>query len=194
MRQEALEQHVLKKLSDLVFQDGAIPQIVSSYNQYLSERNADDVEDSKVLRQSINRVSKEMANITNAIAQTGLLTLTDKLAQLEREKTDLESQLFLLDDHMSAQRVTRSEIEGAFRLARDMLKRKDLPTTQKLVDAFVDKVTVYHDHVEVRFNIGLDEGFLDREKHGAAGQSNHHAILPTPTEKSVDIDYRGDRI
>ena len=187
-------QHVLKKLSDLVFQAGVIPEIVSSYNQYLNERNADSPDEIKAIRKNISHVDREIANITNAIAQTGLLTLTEKLAQLEREKTDLESQLFLLDDYMSAQRVTRSEIEGAFRLARDMLKRKDLPTTQKLIDAFVDKVTIYHDHVEVRFNIGLDEGFLDREKHGVAGQSIHHAILPTPAENSVDAIYRGDRI
>ena len=110
------------------------------------------------------------------MAETGSKTLVDRLNSFELEKAELESRLKSIDIDNSIKSVTESELEEWFSLAKDLFKSGSLSTSKKLIDLFVDRVTVYNDHVKMMIKIKPD------------------LSLPTTDEDKPDSNHDGDTL
>jgi len=152
---DALEAFVLDRLSLVVFNDKLIPDIVAGYNQYHASQNKDYIHRMESHKSSLRKIGRELDNITRAIAETGSRTLYEKLKSLEADKLELEHQLYQVQKEMNAITITEDVIAAAFKTARQLFNDRSIPNLQEIVSAFVDKVTLYTDHVEISFNFGF---------------------------------------
>ncbi len=160
INRDAIEDVVLERLAALVFRVDLVPDVVNGYNAYLDSLDGSFAKEIKALEKRVNEVQGKIDNLVAAIATTGSVALADGLKQLEVDKADIESQLFIKRRKADTRHVKETAIYAAFKHAQRMLETKNLHNTKQLVQTFVEQVTVYKEHIEISFNLDFDPELL----------------------------------
>lgn len=186
IRREDIEDHVLSNLASLVFDESVIPQIVDDYNGFRREQNKDAYSEIQKLSKNIKVKEGEISNVVNAISATGSLALANRLKQLEAEKAILDCEITELEVQLRIDDVDVESMKAAFRKARSMLQERSLPNMQRLLDAYVEKVYLFQDRVEIVYNFGFSAEIFKEKPHRAALESNHDAVIPHEVSQRED--------
>jgi len=155
VRREQLEGFVLEKLATHIFSDDMLPKIVDEYKKYALSVDKRVTIHRESTNSRLAVINKEIANIVSVIATTGSQALNEKLATLETEKIDLIKVITSIETEMNNSNISQQKIKAAFKKAKKMFAEGSLSTNRKLIDSFVDKIIIYSDHIEIRFNIGI---------------------------------------
>ena len=169
IRREYIEGFVLDNIADYVFDESNIPKVCKLYKEYLMETNYDFIVQKDNLIKSLKSVSIKIDNLVTLMAETASKALVDKLNSLELEKVQIEAELNSIDSDDSIQSVTEAELEEWFTLAKSLFKSGNLSTSKKLVNLFVDKITVYDDHIKMMIKVKPDLSlpYQDEDKSGS---------------------------
>lgn len=152
VRQQPLEQLVLKKIEEIVFDEERIPAIVAAYRKLNEQEIGEEGEKVRTLRQNLKTVEQKIANIVNVIANTGSAALVNQLNQLEQEKEQLDFQIQVESRDRREKELDENAIREAFRQAQKMFHSRTLPQLEQLINLYLDKVLVYPDYVEIHLN------------------------------------------
>ena len=160
IRREYIETFVLDALSKYIFDDKLIPKLAEEYGQYQKSKNYEIIKTRDSLKAQLDEATAQIANLVNIVAKVGSEALAQKLAELEVEKIHIEAQYNRICEEHEIQEVTIDNLKESFSTARELLKAGNLPATKKLIELYIDTVTVYESHVNVSFkfhpNITLD--------------------------------------
>ena len=151
IHQEPLEELVLQKIEEIVFDESRIPGIVQAYRELCQQEDGTDKDKIRTLRQNLKTVEQKINNIVNIIANTGSAALVTQLTQLEREKELLDVQI---QEERSAEESELDEdaILAAFRQAQKMFHNGTLPQMEQIINLYLDRVVVFPDYVEIHLN------------------------------------------
>lgn len=163
IRREYIESFVLDQIADYVFDESNIPQVCKLYKEYVLENNYEAIQKRDSLSKRLKDIQKQINNIVRVITETASKSLVKKLDELEQEKISLEFGIENLETECSVQSVTKEELRKCFTIARDLFKSGELNTSKKLIDLFVDRVTVYDDHVKLMIKIKPDLSLLVKD-------------------------------
>ena len=152
IHQQPLEELVLRKIEEIVFDESRIPGIVQAYRQLNQQESGEEGEKIRTLRQNLKTVEQKIANIVNVIANTGSAALVNQLNQLEKEKEQLDFQIQVESRDRREKELNEDAIREAFRQAQRMFHSKTLPQMEQLINLYLDKVLVYPDYVEIHLN------------------------------------------
>ena len=156
---DKLEAAVLDRLSQVVFDDKIIPNMVAGYHEYHSAQNSTYTNRLHSYKDDLKRVNRQIENLLDAIAEgrdgTGSQALAGRLKKMETDKAGLEHKMALLQEEMNATTITEEAIAATFTYAKELFNKKDMHNMQEIVNRFVDKVTIYADRVEVSYNFGF---------------------------------------
>ena len=152
IHQEPLEELVLQKIEEIVFDESRIPGIVQAYRELCQQEDGEDKEKIRTLRQNLKTVEQKIANIVNIIANTGSAALVTQLTQLEREKELLDVQIQEEERDTKENDLDEEAIRAAFRQAQKMFHSGTLPQMEQIINLYLDKVLVYPDYVEIHLN------------------------------------------
>ena len=152
IHQEPLEELVLRKIEEIVFDESQIPGIVQAYRELCQQEDGTDKEKIRTLRQNLKTVEQKIANIVNIIANTGSAALVTQLTQLEREKELLDVQIQEEERDTKENDLDEEAIRAAFRQAQKMFHSGTLPQMEQIINLYLDKVLVYPDYVEIHLN------------------------------------------
>lgn len=147
-----IEAFVLKVLSDIIFDDKYVPNIIKDYNTFTLNNSSDMAESAAVMKKEISRLNGKISNLTNVIAETGNASLVTALSKLENEHGSLTEKLEALTEKMKAVKIPDEEINAAFVKAKAMFQSGTLAETRQLINLYVEKVVVYPDRVDLRVN------------------------------------------
>ena len=152
VRQQPLEEMVLRKIEETVFGESRIPDIVRAYRELSQQEEGEDKDKIRILRQNLKTVEQKITNIVNIIANTGSAALVTQLTQLEREKELLDVKI--QDEERSAEESELDEeaILAAFRQAQKMFHSGTLPQMEQIINLYLDRVVVFPDYVEIHLN------------------------------------------
>lgn len=81
-----IEAFVLKMLSDIIFDEKYVPNIIKDYNTFTLNNSSDMAENAAALKKEISRLNGKISNLTNVIAETGNASLVTALSKLEDER------------------------------------------------------------------------------------------------------------
>lgn len=87
VRQQPLEELVLRKIEETVFDESRIPEIVRAYRELCQQEDGEDKDKIRTLRQNLKTVEQKIANIVNIIANTGSAALVTQLPSWSRRKS-----------------------------------------------------------------------------------------------------------
>lgn len=152
IHQQPLEELVLRKIEEIVFDESRIPGIVQAYQQLNQQESGEEGEKIRTLRQNLKTVEQKIANIVNVITNTGSAALVNQLNQLEKEKEQLDFQIQVESRDRREKELDESAIREAFRQAQKMFHSRTLPQLEQLINLYLDKVLVYPDYVEIHLN------------------------------------------
>ena len=152
IHQEPLEELVLRKIEEIVFDESRIPGIVQAYRELCQQEDGEDKDKIRTLRQNLKTVEQKIANIVNIIANTGSAALVTQLTQLEREKELLDVQIQEEERSAEESELDEDAILTAFRQAQKMFHNGTLPQMEQIINLYLDKVLVYPDYVEIHLN------------------------------------------
>ena len=142
------------RLASHIFTNDMMRSVVDKYKEY-----AETVDKRiTVYRESANArlvvVNNEIANIVSVVATTGSHALNEKLAILEAEKAELIKGINNIETEMDSSNISEQKIKAAFKKAKKMFLQGSLSNNKKLIDNYVDKIIIYKDRIEIRFNLG----------------------------------------
>ena len=156
IRREYIEGFVLDQISEHVFDESKIPEVCKLYKEYALENNYEAIMQRDNLNKKLKSVDKQINNIISVVAETASKSLLSKLEELEQDKITLEFKIENLETECSIQSVTEDELKDLFAIARDLFRKGELSTSKKLIELFVDRVTVYDEYVELIIKIKPD--------------------------------------
>ena len=152
IHQQPLEELVLRKIEEIVFDESRIPGIVQAYQLLNQQESGEEGEKIRTLRQNLKTVEQKIANIVNVITNTGSAALVNQLNQLEKEKEQLDFQIQVESRDRREKELSENAIREAFRQAQRMFHSRTLPQMEQLINLYLDKVLVYPDYVEIHLN------------------------------------------
>ena len=152
VRQQPLEELVLRKIEEIVFDESRIPGIVQAYRELCQQEEGEDKDKVRNLRQNLKTVEQKINNIVNIIANTGSAALVTQLTQLEREKELLDVKIQEEERSAEESELDEDAILAAFRQAQKMFHNGTLPQMEQIINLYLDRVVVFPDYVEIHLN------------------------------------------
>lgn len=152
VRQQPLEELVLRKIEETVFDESRIPDIVRAYRELSQQEEGEDKDKIRTLRQNLKTVEQKITNIVNIIANTGSAALVTQLTQLEWEKELLDVQIQEEERSTEESELDEEGILTAFRQAQKMFHNGTLPQMEQIINLYLDRVVVFPDYVEIHLN------------------------------------------
>ncbi len=136
------------------------------------------------LRQQLQEVERGITNVLNAI-QAGIINVSTKqrLDELEEHKKDIESQI--IQEEMKRPVLSREDV--TFWICRfRKLDVSKLEERRRLIDSFVNSVTVFDDYILITFNYKEGETRVDFSEI----ESSDLKSVGGPLKKTVDLCRR----
>ena len=159
VRREYLEAFVLDALSKHIFDDKLIDRLAESYKKYQESKSSDTITTRDDLKTRISEIATQIDNLVGVIIKSGSAVLAQKLSEIEVEKIYLEAEYNQICEVYEIQEITIEKLTESFDMARELLKAGELSATKKLIELYVDRVTVYKNHVDVLFKFHPDITF-----------------------------------
>ena len=150
---DMLEQIILERLSEKVFNKDTLPTIIEKYNDFAMSKNSEFLLMKKELESKIDETEKGINNIVNLVVSTGSTALTNKLKELEITKAQLQESLTEAERKLSEMSIDAEKLKSAFNKAKRMLKSGTLKNRKVIVQQYVKEIVIYKDKITVEYNI-----------------------------------------
>ena len=153
-----IEQFVIDKIEEALFDKELIESIMSQFQEYMRHRDADANAEVKRLVKKVQQIDTKVNNLVEILAEVGSNAfqkgaILEKLDTLERDKASIQSKIDGEKERLESRVPTKKAIMDSFIEARRLFKSQSLEEMQQLVDQYVDKVIVYEDRVEVSLSL-----------------------------------------
>lgn len=153
VQRDILEKIILEQLSEKVFNEAILPDIIEKYNDFALNKNGEFILRKKEIKERIKGTDKGISNIVELVVSTGSVALTDKLKELETTKLQLQESLLEIEQKISEMTIDSNKLKLAFRKAKKMLGSGTLKNRKAIVQQYVKEVRIYKDKVIVEYNI-----------------------------------------
>lgn len=163
IRREYIETFVLDALSKKVFDDKLIAKLAEGYRKYQNSKNSNTIKERDDLQSRIEEITVQIDNLVGIIVKSGSEVLAKKLAEIEVEKIHLEAEYNQICEVHEIQDITIDKLTECFDMARELLKAGELTATKRLIELYIDRVTVYNSRVDVLFRFHPDINFDNSE-------------------------------
>ena len=156
IRREYVEMYVLDQLEKHLFNEAAIPRLLKMLNDYQAKTHSHIDKELSALKKKLEHTNKQMENIVTAIGN-GFFheTFKTRMSELEEEQLSLETSIQSLKAKNNTIQITENDLRQLFSMFRQFVTEKNIPECKKFIDHYVDRVTVYHDHLEVTLKVVL---------------------------------------
>ena len=152
-----------------IFDDKLIDRLAESYKKYQESKSSDTITTRDDLKTRISEMATQIDNLVGVIVKSGSAVLAQRLSEIEVEKIYLEAEYNQICEVYEIQEITIEKLTESFDMARELLKAGELSATKKLIELYVDRVTVYKNHVDVMFKFHPDITFDNSDN--VSGQS-----------------------
>ena len=154
VNRDLLEAKVLQYLADVIFNPRIIPQITAKYEAAVKKKDEVAVSALKTMKKELAEIKRKSSNIMASI-ESGLATnaLLKRLDALYIQEQELAEKIAVDEAHSKAPSIDIKKVEALFYKAKELFKRHELDATKRLIDIFIDRITVFNDHIDVRYSL-----------------------------------------
>ncbi len=143
VNRDYLEDFVLKRIGEIVFDEARIPALIQAYYDSCSDLIGEAANRLREMRQNLKVTEERIANIVNVIASTGSASLAQSLTELEQSREALLIRIKDEETGLVSRKIDEEEIVAAYRRAKELFESRSLPQMRQLVNLYLDKVLVY---------------------------------------------------
>lgn len=147
-----IEEYVLGVLSDVIFNEKIVPDIIAKYNNEVSETAKEKRDLIRSMEHRVKMLENNISNVVNVIAHSGSSHLLDKLDSLESEQTELLQKIHDEKLKIIEAAVDDNVVREAFLQAKALFESGQLADMRYLINLYLNEVTIYKDRIEVSIN------------------------------------------
>lgn len=157
INQEYLDRFVVAMLEVYLFNAAAIQEMARKIEAMSGNRSEMIAEERDRFQASLGEVSEAIANITNVI-MSGIVStaLTDKLAELEQEKAQIEDSIQKLEQRDTAGRDAEADILSIPLQYTRLKGNISNPKYKCFIQDFIEKIEVGRYELSIALKTGLD--------------------------------------
>lgn len=154
VNRDLLEAKVLQYLAEVIFDSKIIPQIVAKYEAAVKKKDETATTALRNMKKELAEIKRKSTNIMNSI-ESGLATnaLLRRLNDLDAQEQALTEKIAIEEARSTTPTIDTKKIEALFYKAKELFKKHELDATKRLIDIFIDRITVYNDHIDVRYSL-----------------------------------------
>ena len=158
VRKEYVESFVIEELFDHFFNSTAVPEITRELNKKLRESSNSSDDEYKEYSATLKVLNKSRDNLVEAIENTGYnQTLGAKLKDLEKQIEDCETFLQKCEGRRKKAPVfTEEQVIQNLSKIKEFAKSSHKEEVRAMIQQYVERVTVFHDRVEVVFKVAFN--------------------------------------
>ncbi len=175
---DKLESFVLNELERVIFNEDTTNEIIELYGNFCKQNNTEGLEKIEFVKRKLVGIQAKINNIIGVMAETGSKNLINAMVNLEKEQSQLETELAKSENNLEFPRIDEIKIRAAYRLAREQFLNGILSEKTLLINQYLSKVVVYREHIEVYLNklpiylLRLDENLFTSQR----GKKNAHNL------------------
>jgi len=160
LRREYLEYYVLDELNRRLFSESSIKKLsrmLTDYNNRKVETNKAELE---LADTELSNVMEKISTVVKLVAQSGVSidTVSNELRELDERKRFLETYISELTLKNAGVKITEDMIIELINRSKDYVRTRNIPEIRQFINAYVEKVVVYQDTVDVVFKINIPNG------------------------------------
>jgi site-specific DNA recombinase len=154
IKRDAVEGYVLYELEQNVLNLNNIPALVQNVNEQIMLKREEFYDQVKPLQQELDAIDRKIANITKSV-ENGLVydELISRLNNLQQRKSDLTIEIKQHESEVKTEELDSKAVTKLFKKYLKIIRGGDKKRIKQIIKEFVKEVTVYEDHVEVKFNM-----------------------------------------
>lgn len=154
VNRDLLEAKVLQYLANVIFNPRIIPQITAKYEAAIKKKDDITTNSLKTMKKELAEIKRKSSNIMGSI-ESGLATnaLLKRLNDLDIQEQKLAEKIAVEEAHSKAPTIDTKKVEALFFKAKELFKKHELDATKRLIDIFIDRITVFNDHIDVRYSL-----------------------------------------
>ncbi len=177
IRKEILENFVLDVINEAFSSREKINRLADKLEEYYLGKCDHLLQEQARLTEKIRNIAARMDNLFDAI-ETGAMEADvagPRLNSLAKEKDAYEERLYEIELSNPVS-LDKEKIITHLGMTRQVISdREDLESCRKIVDMYVEKVTIYHDRIEILLKIEPDA-------YNAGGGGPYHALYASSIE------------
>ncbi|MCL2014083.1 MAG: recombinase family protein [Oscillospiraceae bacterium] len=152
-----LEAYVMEKLKNHLFNKDGLAQISKQINAWQQTAAKAKDTDIRQYHNRLNKIDKEIANISHAIAQgSPPQPLIQKLNELQKSKEAVEAEIIKRESAQITPQITAEQIDTALKKFDEFMKNyTDIPEAKKFIDQYIKQIKVFPDYIEVTFTVAF---------------------------------------
>ena len=154
IRAQTLENHVLSLLANQVFDETLLPELYRRYADFAAQKDEEGHRTLCTLSARLDLVQSGFRNIVAVVVETGSAALNEKLRELEMQKAALEFEIRKIQEQQRDNLPDYETLCAAFRKAKQLLQTGELRCAQKVIDQYIEQVTLFPDRIQVEFRLG----------------------------------------
>jgi site-specific DNA recombinase len=153
INRDAVESFVLDKLSMNIFNPDIVDIIMDRFKEYANQQNTDSQGLIRQYKRSLQAYQRQEANLLQSVTETEnaevrkvLLVQLEKLSEKKSQTEQLLKNINCSDKELP----TKAVLKELLQQARRQFRKGTLQETKKLIDVFVDRVTIGIGEVELK--------------------------------------------
>ncbi|MBR4526047.1 MAG: recombinase zinc beta ribbon domain-containing protein [Acidaminococcaceae bacterium] len=153
VNRDAVEAFVLDKLSMNIFNPDIVDVIMDRFKEYANQQNADSQGLIRQYKRSLQSYQRQEENLLQSVTETENAEVRKVLlVQLEKlsEKKAQAQQMLKSITCSNKELPTKAVLKELLQQAKRQFRKGTLQETKKLIDVFVDRVTIGIDEVELK--------------------------------------------
>ncbi|GHV45336.1 recombinase RecD [Synergistales bacterium] len=160
IRREYLESYVLDELYNKLFSDGSIKKLAGLLSEYNRRKADDSDEELSLARKELDEINRKIDSVVRLVSDSGVSieTVKGNLRELEERKFFVDGRIRELSLQNNVAIITEEQIIELISRSKDFVRAKNISECRNFIEAYVEKVIVYGDKVEVRFKIHVPTG------------------------------------
>lgn len=156
IKRDLVEGFVIDQLQKYLFSEDIISELTNRLNEYIALTSDSVNDDKNRYAEHLTDLNRKKGNLVEAITNTGYAaSLGEKLAELEASIETVRSKLANADHDIQSDVVTEEMVGQYLSGFKEVLSKRDMPQIKRLIEAYVERVDVYHDEMTATFKIEL---------------------------------------
>lgn len=157
VRREYVEGFVIEELFRHFFNDSSIPEITQQLNEKLKKEWSKRDEEYLEYQASLKIFERSRANLIETIENTGYTkALGDKLKVIEYQIRTCSEMLQQNEEkYKNIPVFTEVQVKQNLSKLKEFAKHSEREEVRSMIQNYVERVTVYHDHIEVIYKIAF---------------------------------------
>jgi len=153
INRDYIEKFVLNRMADIIFNENLAPELLRHYKEYMARTKTEGLNKTSEFEDRLRAVNKKINNLVKAVAETGNVSLSAGLDDLERQKAELIKQIENSTNATKEDDIPVEEMYRAIKVARAAMQSGSLPEIRKVINLYLKRVTVYREHIEVELSM-----------------------------------------